>query len=91
MVRITAFVLLAVLAAVAYPAGADEIDILPSEIFDAPSGQPAAEDDTDAQAKLSATYCDRYGPGYTLVPGTTTCIKASGYWSIDLYSRSRKR
>ena len=34
-------------------------------------------------------YCDRYGPDYVLVEGTTTCIKATGYIQLDVYTRSR--
>jgi Porin subfamily len=79
---------LSLLAAVAI-ASADEIDVLPPGVFDAPEDGAAADSDaSEAQAQISATYCDRYGPGYEQVPGTTTCIKASGYFSIDLYSRS---
>jgi hypothetical protein len=46
--------------------------------------------ETDAEARLSAMLCDRYGPGYKLVPGTTTCVKVGGYISVDAYTRFRK-
>ncbi|MCB1498441.1 MAG: porin [Bauldia sp.] len=79
------------LAAVAV-ASADEIDVLPPDIFDVPHDRAAVEDDNSSgEAQAVPTYCDRYGPGYEQVPGTTTCIKASGYFSVDVYSRSHRR
>ena len=56
-----------------------------------PAGESKDEADKEAEAQLSAMLCDRYGPDYKLVPGTTTCIKVGGYISVDIYSRSHHK
>ena len=73
-------------------AAAEEIDLFPEGTFDADPRTPASKDDAsdaEEQALRSATYCDRYGPDYVLVESTTTCIKATGYIQLDVYTRSR--
>ena len=40
--------------------------------------QPVAPPDDNAR------ICDSYGPGYTVVPGTNTCIKINGFVRQDL-------
>jgi hypothetical protein len=71
---------------------AEEIDLFPEGTFDA-DPRAATKDDDSAEAEdealRSAMYCDRYGPDYVLVEGTTTCIKATGYIQLDVYTRSR--
>ena len=82
---------IALLAAFSGAAAAEEIELFPEGTFDAdPRAAPENEDD-DAEEKAlqSAMYCDRYGPDYVLVEGTTTCIKATGYIQLDVYTRSR--
>lgn len=71
---------------------AEEIDLFPEGTFDAdPRAATSKDDASDAEeeALRSAMYCDRYGPDYVLVEGTTTCIKATGYIQLDVYTRSR--
>jgi hypothetical protein len=71
---------------------AEEIDLFPEGTFDADPRAAASKDDAseaEAEALRSAMYCDRYGPDYVLVEGTTTCIKATGYIQLDVYTRSR--
>lgn len=71
---------------------AEEIELFPEGTFDAdPRKATDKDDESDAkeQALRSAMYCDRYGPDYVLVEGTTTCIKATGYIQFDVYTRSR--
>jgi len=41
---------------------------------------PPAPDQADPFAKI----CDVLGSGYTLIPGTTTCIKVGGYVRLDV-------
>ena len=53
-----------------------------------PSGDSEGDAEKDAEARLSEMLCERYGPDYALVPGTMTCIKVNGYFSVDIYSRS---
>ena len=87
--RVTA---LALLAAMAGPAAAEEIALFPEGTFNVdPRAAPRKDDEADAEEKAlrSAMYCDRYGPGYVLVEGTTTCIRASGYIQLDVYTRGR--
>lgn len=73
---------------------AEEIELFPEGTFNADPRAVANEDDaTDAEdeALRSATYCDQYGPDYTLVAGTTTCIKATGHVQVDVYVGPGKR
>ena len=73
-------------------AAAEEIDLFPEGTFDADPRAAEKQDDAldaEEQALRSATYCDRYGPDYVLIEGTTTCIKATGYIQLDVYTRSR--
>ena len=75
-------------------AAAEEIELFPEGTFDAdPRGAASKDDATDAEdeALRSATYCDQYGPDYTLVAGTTTCIKATGHVQVDVYVGPGKR
>ena len=71
---------------------AEEIDLFPEGTFNADPRAAASKDDAsdaEEQALRSAMYCDRYGPDYVLVEGTKTCIKATGYIQLDVYTRSR--
>ncbi len=75
------------------PAAADEIDVLPADLWDSyqntpPTGTEKADD--EANARISAAYCDRFGVGYELVPGTQTCIKVGGHVQMDVYIRGRR-
>jgi hypothetical protein len=45
----------------------------------APAGAAHAEASGDPKPDPMARICDAFGPGYRLVPGTTTCIKIGGY------------
>ena len=93
MIRsLPAFALILALTATALPTAAEEIDLekLLSEDW---SGAAAdVDDDADREAKdrLSAAYCDMYGPDYELVPGTTTCIRVGGHVQMDVYIRGRR-
>jgi hypothetical protein len=37
-----------------------------------------------------ASKCDAYGPGFSYIPGTKTCVKISGSVRVD-YRRSRRK
>ena len=92
----TAIRLVAGIALLASAAGlaAEEIELFPEGTFNAdPRATTNKDDATDAEdeALRSATYCDQYGPDYTLVPGTTTCIKATGHVQVDVYVGPGKR
>ena len=39
---------------------------------------------TDEPADPNVRICEAYGPGYQLVPGTTTCIKIQGMVRMDM-------
>jgi hypothetical protein len=83
---------IALFFAVSGIAGAEEIELFPEGTFDTDPRAAANRDDasdTEEKALRSAMYCDRYGPDYVLVEGTTTCIKATGYIQLDVYTRSR--
>jgi hypothetical protein len=43
-----------------------------------------AEDPPVAGDDDAARICEAYGPGYTIVPGTNTCIKINGFVRQDL-------
>jgi hypothetical protein len=75
------------LCLVAGAAAAEEIELFPEGTFDADPRAAADRDDDDAEAQAlqSAAACDQYGPDYELVPGTTTCIKATGHVQVDVY------
>jgi hypothetical protein len=79
-----------VLASLAGPAAAEEFELFPEGTFNPDPRAATNKDDTvDAEEALrSAMYCDQYGPDYTLVPGTTTCIKVGGHVQVDVYVRS---
>jgi len=82
---------IALLSSVAGFAVAEEIELFPEGTFDADPRAATEKDDTvdaEEQALRSATYCDRYGPDYTLVPGTATCIRVDGHFQVDVYTRS---
>lgn len=90
MMRITVGLVagIALLAAEAGFAAADEVDLFPEGTFDAdPRAAASRDEESDAgeQALRSAMYCDQYGPDYELVPGTSTCIKATGHVQVDVY------
>ena len=92
----TAIRLVAGIALLSSAAGlaAEEIELFPEGTFNAdPRATTNKDDNTDAEAEAlrSATYCDQYGPDYTLVPGTTTCIKATGHVQVDVYVGPGKR
>lgn len=81
----------AILAPLAGPAGAEEFELFPEGTFDADPRAATKTDDTadaEEQALRSATYCDQYGPDYTLVSGSTTCIKVGGHIQVDVYTRA---
>jgi hypothetical protein len=83
---------IALLTALIGAAAAEEIELFPEGTFDTdPRAAPKQDDQTDAEEKAlrSAMHCDRYGPDYVLVEGTTTCIRASGYIQLDVYTRRR--
>lgn len=83
----------AVLASPAGPAAAEEFELFPEGTFNPdPRAPPEKDDAADAEeeALRSAMYCDQYGPDFTLVPGTTTCIKVGGHVQVDVYMRSRR-
>jgi len=91
-IRLAAGIVL--LAATTGIAAAEEIELFPEGTFDADPYREKAKDDAEdaeEQALLSAAYCDRYGPGYTLVEGTKTCIKATGYFQFDVHVGPGKR
>ena len=93
MIRsLRAFALLLALAAPAFPAAAEEIDLekLLSEDWSGAAASVDDEADKEAADRLSAAYCDIYGPGYELVPGTTTCIRVGGHVQMDVYIRGRR-
>jgi hypothetical protein len=84
---------IALLALVGGQAAAEEIELFPEGTFDADPRAASKDDGSDAeeQARLSEMLCDRYGPDYTLVAGTTTCINATGHVRIDVYVDPGKR
>jgi len=87
-----AFTLLAGLTA-ALPAAAEQPDLFPEGSFDVDpylAGKKDDADDKEEQARLSAMYCDRFGPDYVLVAGTTTCIRVGGHVQMDVYIRGRR-
>jgi hypothetical protein len=43
-----------------------------------------AEDESVAAPDDNVRICEAYGPGYTVVPGTNTCIKINGFVRQDL-------
>jgi hypothetical protein len=91
---ITAIGLLTATAGLAGSAVAEEIDLFPEGTFNVdPRAAPKKDDEADAEERAlrSAAYCDRYGPGYVLVEGTTTCIRASGYIQFDAYVGGMRR
>jgi hypothetical protein len=80
------------LLSAAGPAAAEEIELFPEGTFDADPRMATSKDDKadlEELALRSKMYCDRYGPDYVLVEGTTTCIKATGYIQLDVYTRRR--
>ncbi len=48
------------------------------------AGRTRAEDQPVAAPDANVRICDSYGPGYTVVPGTNTCIKINGFVRQDL-------
>jgi len=81
------------LALVAAPAAAEQPELFPEGTFNVDpylAGEPDDADDAEEQARLSAEYCDRYGPDYKLVAGTTTCIRVGGHVQMDVYIRGRR-
>jgi hypothetical protein len=49
--------------------------VLAGAAVSARAGEAPAEPKADPMARI----CDAFGPGYQLVPGTTTCVKIGGY------------
>lgn len=81
------------LALVATPAAAEQPELFPEGTFNVDpylAGEKADPDDAEEKARLSAMYCDRYGPDYVLVAGTTTCIRVDGHVQMDVYIRGRR-
>jgi hypothetical protein len=77
----------------ALPALAEQPDLFPEGTFDVDpylAGGKDDADDTEEQARLSAMYCDRFGPDFVLVEGTTTCIRVGGHVQMDVYIRGRR-
>lgn len=52
------------------------------------AGTAPARDLPQRKAEPRATGCEAYGPGYTKVEGSDTCIKISGSVRVE-YSRVR--
>jgi hypothetical protein len=80
-------------ALMAVPARAEQPELFPEGTFNVDpylAGDKADPDDAEEKARLSATYCDRYGPDYVLVEGTTTCIRVGGHVQMDVYIRGRR-
>ena len=48
------------------------------------AGPALAGDPPAPEPNEDARICDAYGPGYTVVPGTNTCIKINGFVRMDL-------
>lgn len=72
---------------------AEETELFPEGTFNVDpylAGKEDDADDAEEQARLSATYCDRFGPDYVLVAGTTTCIRVGGHVQMDVYIRGRR-
>jgi hypothetical protein len=42
----------------------------------------------DEPAEADVRICEAYGPGYQLVPGTSTCIKIQGMVRMDVQATS---
>lgn len=87
-------ILVAFAAAGTLPVLAEEIDLFPDGTFNADPYLAGGKDDAadaEEQAIRSAMYCDRFGPGYTLVEGTKTCIKVGGHVQVDVYVGPVKR
>jgi hypothetical protein len=51
----------------------------------------AAEQQKKKPAQVTSNPCAQYGAGFVQVPGTTTCIKASGSVRIDMGVQSNGR
>jgi len=49
-----------------------------------PAFSAVAEEQPPAEPAENVRICEAYGPGYTLVPGTNTCIKINGFVRQDL-------
>lgn len=48
-------------------------------------GGPAlGEDQPPAEPNDDVRICEAYGPGYAVVPGTTTCVRINGFVRQDL-------
>lgn len=78
---------------IATPAASEEAELFPEGTFNVDpylAGKEEDTDDAEEQARLSATYCDRFGPDYVLVAGTTTCIRVGGHVQMDVYIRGRQ-
>lgn len=81
------------LALAATPAAAEQPELFPEGTFNVDpylAGETDGAEDAEEQARLSATYCDRFGPDYVLVAGTTTCIRVDGHVQMDVYIRGRR-
>lgn len=77
----------------ATPAASEQPELFPEGTFNVDpylAGKEDDADDAEEQARLSATYCDRFGPDYVLVAGTTTCIRVGGHVQMDVYIRGRR-
>ncbi len=77
----------------ALPAAAEETELFPEGTFNVDpylAGEKTDPDEAEEQARLSAMYCDRFGPDYVLVAGTTTCIRVGGHVQMDVYIRGRR-
>jgi hypothetical protein len=93
MIRMLLALACLAVAAGIVPAVADEIDVLPADLWDSYQNTPPAkakQADDEADARISASYCDAYGPDYELVPGTQTCIRVGGHVQMDVYIRGRR-
>lgn len=78
---------------IATPAASEEGELFPEGTFNVDpylAGKEEDANDAEEQARLSATYCDRFGPDYVLVEGTTTCIRVGGHVQMDVYIRGRQ-
>lgn len=85
--------LVAAAALLVAPARAEQPELFPEGTFNVDpylAGEKTDPDDAEEKARLSATYCDRFGPDYVLVEGTTTCIRVGGHVQMDVYIRGRQ-
>jgi len=85
---------LTLLAMLSGTAASEEIELFPEGTFNVDPRATSKKDDSadaEAEALRNATYCDRYGPDYVHIKGTTTCIQATGHVQFDVYTKGMRR